>query len=216
VASLMRSHKGKEIVKRGLAEYRVRQKHCCEREAITRPALVPDAQPEYACRFHPFIQTASARQIKKSEKRNRTRMNADLADQRGLSPYLICENPPNPPTAFGPATHRHEGPNANVNDRPAFYSSHFGYGSRPLRLWPKPKRICVKSQDPENLPLRVQWAGKEYRITCTWGPERIETGWWRGDDIHRDYYVITTHVGTRFWVFRRHDDGCWFLHGCFD
>ena len=49
----------------------------------------------------------------------------------------------------------------------------------------------------------------------SWGPERIETGWWRGDDVRRDYYVVETDAGTRWWIFRRHD-GQWFVQGCFD
>jgi protein ImuB len=53
-------------------------------------------------------------------------------------------------------------------------------------------------------------------VTRSWGPERIETGWWRGQDARRDYYAVTTQLGTRFWIFRRRDDGRWFLHGCFD
>ena len=38
-------------------------------------------------------------------------------------------------------------------------------------------------------------------------------GWWRGQDIGRDYYMVTTKTGTRFWLFRRHNDNRWFLHG---
>ena len=48
----------------------------------------------------------------------------------------------------------------------------------------------------------------------TWGPERIQTGWWRGHYIRRDYYRVETTTGQRFWLFRRR--GHWFLHGVFD
>jgi protein ImuB len=56
----------------------------------------------------------------------------------------------------------------------------------------------------------------EYRVTCSRGPERIETGWWRGQDVRRDYYAVATRAGSRFWIFRRREDSRWFLHGCFD
>jgi protein ImuB len=69
---------------------------------------------------------------------------------------------------------------------------------------------------PDGPPLRFTWEGNEYRVVHSCGPERIETGWWRGPDIHRDYYVVATHLGTRFWLFRRREDDRWFLHGCFD
>ena len=47
-------------------------------------------------------------------------------------------------------------------------------------------------------------------------PERIETGWWDGDEIARDYYTAVDIHGVHLWVFREraapHD---WFLHGVF-
>jgi protein ImuB len=87
--------------------------------------------------------------------------------------------------------------------------------SRPLRLL-RPTPIDVLSLVPDGPPIRFSWKGTDYRILCCWGPERIETGWWRGNDVHRDYYVVATQLGNRFWIFRRHDDGRWFLHGSFD
>jgi len=51
------------------------------------------------------------------------------------------------------------------------------------------------------------------------GPERIESGWWDGADIRRDYYVADTHDGATVWIYRDHrygvEDGEWFLHGLF-
>jgi protein ImuB len=87
---------------------------------------------------------------------------------------------------------------------------------RPLRLWPTPLPIQTMSLIPDGPPIRFRWAGEDYRINRSWGPERVETGWWRADDIQRDYYVVMTHLGNRFWIFRRRDDGRWFLHGVFD
>ncbi len=48
------------------------------------------------------------------------------------------------------------------------------------------------------------------------GPERIESGWWDGRDVRRDYYVARTQAGARLWVYReRGAAGRWFLHGMF-
>jgi protein ImuB len=48
------------------------------------------------------------------------------------------------------------------------------------------------------------------------GPERIESGWWDGGDVRRDYYVARTPAGVRLWIFReRRTAGGWFLHGVF-
>jgi protein ImuB len=48
------------------------------------------------------------------------------------------------------------------------------------------------------------------------GPERIESGWWDGRDVRRDYYVARNPAGARLWVFRdREPSGRWFLQGVF-
>jgi protein ImuB len=48
------------------------------------------------------------------------------------------------------------------------------------------------------------------------GPERIESGWWDGADMRRDYYVVRTGEGQRAWAFLASgsNDG-WTLHGWF-
>ena len=68
---------------------------------------------------------------------------------------------------------------------------------RPLWLLPKPMP-CQK----ERLDLKS-------------GPERIESGWWDGMDVVRDYYVAQGRNGSRLWVFRDRSSGAWFVHGLF-
>jgi protein ImuB len=48
------------------------------------------------------------------------------------------------------------------------------------------------------------------------GPERIESGWWDGQDVARDYYVARDAAGAVLWIFReRLPPHRWFLHGVF-
>jgi protein ImuB len=48
------------------------------------------------------------------------------------------------------------------------------------------------------------------------GPERIESGWWDGGDVRRDYYLIETRSGQRGWAYRTvGSDGPLLLHGWF-
>ena len=48
------------------------------------------------------------------------------------------------------------------------------------------------------------------------GPERIEAGWWDGEEVRRDYYVARNARGETFWIFREHrDPSAWYLHGVF-
>jgi protein ImuB len=48
------------------------------------------------------------------------------------------------------------------------------------------------------------------------GPERLETGWWDGEPVRRDYYVAKTAEGQRAWIFcATGSQGPWMLHGWF-
>lgn len=63
---------------------------------------------------------------------------------------------------------------------------------------------------PQPIPLR------DPRPRILSGPERLESGWWDGDDARRDYYVLETSQGQHAWAFappgeRDH----WMLHGWF-
>jgi protein ImuB len=44
------------------------------------------------------------------------------------------------------------------------------------------------------------------------GPERIESGWWDGDEAQRDYFIARANESL-LWVYR--ESGAWFLHGYF-
>jgi protein ImuB len=87
---------------------------------------------------------------------------------------------------------------------------------RPLRLLCRPVPLTAVWGIPDGPPLRFHWGGQEHRIAQSWGPERIETGWWRGRPVGRDYYRIQTTTGRRYWLFRRLRDGQWFLQGLFE
>lgn len=54
-----------------------------------------------------------------------------------------------------------------------------------------------------------------FQIKNSWGPERIETGWWRGRTTRRDYWRIETETGAQFWIYRDLQTRKWFLHGEF-
>ncbi len=59
-------------------------------------------------------------------------------------------------------------------------------------------------------PLQVSAA-----LTLEQGPERIESGWWDGKGVARDYYVAREAQGGRWWVFQERRTRCWYLHGVF-
>jgi protein ImuB len=91
-------------------------------------------------------------------------------------------------------------------------------GRRPIWMPPRPLPLdddAVVSVSPDGPPSLFRFDGRMHRVVQARGPERIETAWWRGPTVRRDYYVVETEAGARFWLFRRLRDGGWFLHGMF-
>lgn len=100
---------------------------------------------------------------------------------------------------------------------------------RPLRLLQRPAPIRAVAIVPHGPPVWMYYAGREHRLLHATGPERIETAWWRGPDVRRDYYRVTSETGEQFWVFRDQGTGngdqgtgssekqenSWRLHGVF-
>jgi protein ImuB len=67
-------------------------------------------------------------------------------------------------------------------------------GPRPLWLLEPPRRLGQQA------PLLLA------------GPERVEAGWWDGDEARRDYFIAQDEASMT-WVYR--EDGEWYLHGFF-
>jgi protein ImuB len=79
-------------------------------------------------------------------------------------------------------------------------------GRRPLWLLPVPRLL----NERDGLPRR------RGALRLLGEPERIETGWWDGGEIARDYYAAVDSRGARLWLFReREPPHRWFLHGVF-
>jgi protein ImuB len=69
--------------------------------------------------------------------------------------------------------------------------------------------------EPAQLPLAEIRQIIEEPEVVEEGPERIESGWWDGKGIARDYYIVRRTNGARLWVFQERRSRCWFLHGVF-
>jgi protein ImuB len=53
-------------------------------------------------------------------------------------------------------------------------------------------------------------------LTLLTGPERIETGWWDGKPVARDYFVAQNPQQEVCWIYRDYRFGSkWYLHGLF-
>ncbi len=87
---------------------------------------------------------------------------------------------------------------------------------RPTTLFKSPLVIEVLAIFPDGVPCRFFCGQQGYDVHRHWGPERIETGWWRGPSSRRDYYRVETTEGIWMWLFRDLQSGSWNLHGIFD
>lgn len=78
---------------------------------------------------------------------------------------------------------------------------------RPLWLLDEPVPLAERDQRP-------WWRGP---LTLVAGPERIETGWWDGHLVERDYFVAEGESAGWVWIYRTRsaDAGGWFLQGVF-
>ena len=83
---------------------------------------------------------------------------------------------------------------------------------RPLRLLRLPQPLAIDRFSPEGWPTHVDHSP----VVRVSGPERIESGWWRGVDAKRDYFRLTLATGAALWAFCDLKSGRWFLHGLFD
>jgi protein ImuB len=82
--------------------------------------------------------------------------------------------------------------------------------------WATHRRPAWLLRVPEALSERAGLPRRQGTLQLLEGPERVETGWWSGDDIARDYYVARDSKGTRLWIFReRRPPHGWFLQGLF-
>ena len=103
----------------------------------------------------------------------------------------------------------------SLNDHRPEYAYHFNdvankqnqplKQQRPFWLLPQPQRLPQKDNSP--------WLNGP--VSLLKGPERIEAGWWSGDDIRRDYYIAVDKNGSHLWIFQEFKQQQWYLHGIF-
>lgn len=95
-------------------------------------------------------------------------------------------------------------------------------GPRPSLLFAQPETAEVVALIPDGPPRQFRWRGVLHQVTQAQGPERITPEWWRrtGEQL-RDYYVVETGAGHRFWIYRcgpyvpDAPPPAWYIHGVF-
>lgn len=86
---------------------------------------------------------------------------------------------------------------------------------RPLQLLTPPEMLSAVAMDLDERLVEFVHAQRRVRVVVHWGPERLESGWWRGPSMRRDYYRIETNDGAWWWIYRDLGSGQWYVHGMF-
>jgi protein ImuB len=83
---------------------------------------------------------------------------------------------------------------------------HLDFGERPFWLLDRPRPLAEIGAVPHH----------EGPLELLAGPERIESGWWDGEDVARDYFVARMRNEALVWVYRERGAARgWYLHGVF-
>jgi protein ImuB len=92
-----------------------------------------------------------------------------------------------------------------VDPRPERAQAAAGEGPEAVEVCRRPTWLLERP-----IPLR----GTPPRILA--GPERLETGWWDGGEVCRDYYAVETSQGQCAWAFcAPGEQSGWMIHGWF-
>ncbi len=160
--------------------------------ALAAPRLEHDITPAAAGLFTPGSGTAACEGVPQLVERLRARLGVSAV--HGLC--LVPEH--RPEAAWQPVV----APGQGVRD----VSLPAAAGRRPVWMLAEPVVLESRTGHP--------WY--HGRLAIEQGPERIETGWWDGCDIARDYYVARDTAGVRLWIYReRLGARRWWLHGVF-
>lgn len=173
------------------------------REVVLRPVMTLDPVPELGCEYRPAVlgmRESSGRTIRGDVANSKS-------DTAGSKQHKSLQK-------GGSQLHKTDaepGVAPGADDTEAV-----SYGTiRPSRLTVEPRPINVLAVMPDGPPIRWRWGGEEHVAQRVWGPERIESGWWREATAYRDYYCVQTTAGRRYWLFRDRENDCWFMHGTF-
>ncbi|MGI9428980.1 MAG: hypothetical protein ACR2NM_10000 [Bythopirellula sp.] len=84
----------------------------------------------------------------------------------------------------------------------------------PLAFYGDTSKQIEVGASPDHSPSEIllqRWR----KVVRTWGPERVETGWWRGRGFRRDAYWIELDCGSRVWLLYDRRTQQWRLAGDF-
>ncbi|BAM04228.1 hypothetical protein PSMK_20690 [Phycisphaera mikurensis NBRC 102666] len=150
---------------------------------------------------------------------------ARLGREAVLQPRLVDSHVPEASFAATPAAGsapRRPAGDPRGGRRDAAHGTPRPHVDRPTRLLDPPEPADAVYLNPDGPILTLTWRGTRLELDQSVGPEPIARRWWRdvlrkgdleGFGPERAYHRVRDSEGRWLWVFRRSDNGSWFVHG---
>jgi protein ImuB len=164
------------------------------KQQVSRPQLCADAQPEFSFEMQAVVELDMQRWCHHVLRPTRKSLAASCGQGRPSPPQKTQHHKQRSGWALG---------------------QQLSIDARPLWYWGSPLEIQCHTKSRTGAPVRLFHSGSWQQVVRSWGPERIETGWWRSRAVRREYFRVEIGSGQRFWVFRQLPTSQWFLQGNF-
>lgn len=189
------------------------------RKAVLGATVQREAQPELACRLQPL----TGRKPDGDAQQTVRKLSSRLARRRGEPAREDPQRRPtqlfSPPLAIQVAGRLAPPQSANSSSPTAQCDNAQPDNSQPDNEQSNSERAATPASfaaAQAACPARFTMRGTWLDIVQATGPERLESGWWRGPSVRRDYYRVATEQASCWWIFRDLNTGQWFVHGAFD
>jgi protein ImuB len=189
------------------------------RKAVLSAKVRRESQPELASSFHPM----TGRRHDGAEQATVRKLSSRLARQRAEpsreDPLRRPTQLLNPPIAIEVAgvwrceESQRDEPQQRDKETPKVMAT----SATPANTMPQ-NTTTLKTEESHvaAAPAKIKHQNAWHVVIDACGPERLESGWWKGPSARRDYYRVMTSTGSWWWIYRDLNTAGWFLHGLFD
>jgi protein ImuB len=182
-------------------------------ENVVHPSLLSGAQPEYSFRLRPLVDPRRQQRRRKTKPPQQSHTLA--RPLRLFHPPLRLKNVEVFQPATVPSKNTQPTTAQPANDCSAEWIAQAGPKVLTTFATSEKRLAAVATNPPPALLVLASGNTPAQKVLSAQGPERVETGWWRGITVCRDYWRVETESQQHFWVFRDLRSRNWYLHGEF-